>query len=375
MKKVMFMIESMVVGGAEKALIDLVNNLDPKKYDVTVIYIFKHSVYPNYSYKFKQLFNGNINLKYLINNSNKLKYRCFNFLYNKLPKAWFYKVFIKEKYDIEVAFYEGFPTTFLSYSNNKNSKKVAWLHTDSNNAFVGMTNEQLSSIKNIYKKYDLIVGVSKAVCKSFYELFGMKDRLRVQYNVIDIQNIIKQSNEPIDIDIKEDRIKLISVGRLNKVKGYDRLLKVCKKLKENKFTFELWIVGEGDERNNLQKYIDKNNLNEYIKLLGFQDNPYKYISKSDIFVCSSRVEGYSLVIAEAIILQKPIVAAKSEAFNEIFGNNECGLITENSEEGLYNGISKLMQDIKLIEKYKQESIKRSECFNINKVMKDIENIL
>ena len=66
MKKVMFMIESMVVGGAEKALIDLVNNLDPKKYDVTIIYIFKHSVYPNYNYKFKQLFNENIKIKYLI---------------------------------------------------------------------------------------------------------------------------------------------------------------------------------------------------------------------------------------------------------------------------------------------------------------------
>ena len=214
MKKVMFMIESMVVGGAEKALIDLVNNLDPKKYDVTIIYIFKHSVYPNYNYKFKQLFNENIKIKYLIDNSNKIKYRCFNFLYNKLPKSWFYKVFIREKYDIEVAFYEGFPTTFLSYSNNKNSKKVAWLHTDSNNAFAGMTNEQLSSIKNIYDKYDLIVGVSKAVCKSFYGLFGMKDRLRVQYNVIDTQNVIKQSNESIDIDIKKDKIKFAEAFKI-----------------------------------------------------------------------------------------------------------------------------------------------------------------
>ncbi|ETJ20214.1 hypothetical protein Q604_UNBC18432G0004 [human gut metagenome] len=238
-----------------------------------------------------------------------------------------------------------------------------------------MINEQLYNIKNIYDKYDLIVGVSKAVCKSFYELFGMKDKLRLQYNVIDTQNIRKQSNEYIDMDIKEDRIKLISVGRLNKVKGYDRLLKVCKKLKENKFTFELWIVGEGEERNNLQEYIEKNDLKEYVKLLGFQDNPYKYISKSDIFVCSSRVEGYSLVLAEAIILQKPIVAAKSEAFNEIFGNSECGLITENSEAGLYNGISKLMQDRELLEKYRQESIKRSEYFNINKIIENIENVL
>ena len=92
MKKIMFMIESMIVGGAEKALINIVNNLDKNKYDVTVISMYKNSVYDGYNYNFKELFNENIHVKYLIDNSKQFRYKVFNFLYNKLPKKWFYKL-------------------------------------------------------------------------------------------------------------------------------------------------------------------------------------------------------------------------------------------------------------------------------------------
>ena len=375
MKKVMFMIESMIVGGAEKALINLVNNLDKEKYDITVISMYKYSVYDGYEHNFKELFNKNIKVKYLLDNSNKFNYRLFNFLYNKLPKIWFYKFFIKEKYDIEVAFYEGFPTTFLAHSTNKNSKKIAWLHTDSNNAFGNFNEIQLNETKDIYEKFDLVVGVAKSVCDSFENIFGLKEKLKVQYNIFENNKIITKSKEDIDENLKNNKFKLISVGRLIPIKGYERLLKCIKKLKEDNLEFELWIVGDGSEKSKLEKYIIENDLNDVVKLLGFQDNPYKYIVECDLFVCSSLAEGFSTVVAEAIILGKPIITTRCSGMDELVGEDNCGLITENNEDSLYDGLKKILTNNKLYEELTNNSKKKAKFFEAENMINEIETLL
>lgn len=375
MKQVMFMIESMIVGGAEKALINLVNNLDKEKYDITVISMYKYSVYDGYEHNFKELFNKNIKVKYLLDNSKKFNYKLFNFLYNKLPKTWFYKLFIKEEYDIEVAFYEGFPTTFLAHSTNKNSKKIAWLHTDSNNAFGNFNEIQLNETKDIYERFDLVVGVAKSVCDSFENIFGLKDKLKVQYNIFENNKIITKSKEYIDENLKNNKFKLISVGRLIPIKGYERLLKCIKKLKEDNLEFELWIVGDGSEKSKLEKYIIENDLNDVVKLLGFQDNPYKYIIECDLFVCSSLAEGFSTVVAEAIILGKAIITTRCSGMDELVGEDNCGLITENNEESLYNGLKKILTNNTLYEELTNNSKKKAKFFEVENRINEIETLL
>ena len=375
MKKVMFMIESMIVGGAEKALINIANNLDKNKYDVTVLSMYKYSVYDGYDHNFKELFDEDVKVKYLIDNSKSIRYRLFNCLYNRLPKSWFYKFFIKENYDIEVAFYEGFPTTFLSNSTNIKSKKLAWLHTDSKNAFGSLGNDDLEIQKSIYNKFDSIVGVSKSVVDSFNKIFNLEEKTAVQYNILDNENILKKSKEEIDNSFISDKFKMITVGRLIPIKGYDRLLRCVKNLKNDGFDFELWIVGDGSEKSYLEKYIEDNNLQNNVKLLGFQENPYKYIDKCDLFVCSSIAEGFSTVATEALILNKPIVTTNCSGMEELFGDFECGIITDNNEDSLYLGLNKVLSNKQFYNKLKLEIPKRSDFFDAHNRLNEIENIL
>lgn len=375
MKKIMFMIESMIVGGAEKALINIVNNLDKNKYDVTVISMYKNSVYDGYNYNFKELFNENIHVKYLIDNSKQFRYKVFNFLYNKLPKKWFYKFFIKEDYDIEIATYEGFPTTFLSNSINRKSKKIAWLHTNSNNAFGNLDKENLNKVGLEYEKFDKIVGVSKSVVDSFNNIFNMDIKTEVQYNILDENEIIRKSKENIsEIKVTTD-FKMVTVGRLIPVKGYDRLLRCIKKLKDDGLNFQLWIIGDGDERVNLKNYIKNNKLEDYVKLLGFQDNPYKFIRQSDLFVCSSIAEGFSTVATEAVILEKPIITTDCSGMKELFGEYKCGIITNNDDESLYKGLKEVLENKEMINVFIENSKKRKIFFNKITRVEELEELL
>lgn len=374
MKKIIFMIESMVVGGAEKALINIANNLDKTKYEVTVLSMFKYSVYDGYDYKFKEMFNKDVKVQHLIDNSNKIKYKLFNFFYNKIPKKLTYKYFIKEKYDIEVAFYEGFPTIFLSNSTNKGSKKIAWLHTDSNNAFAHVDKNQIEEVREMYNKFDSIVGVSSSVINSFKNIIGNEEKLTTIYNIIETKSIINKSKEEICTSLISKKFKMITVGRIIPIKGYDRLLECVKRLSDEGFKFELWIVGDGSEKIKLHNYIEENNLKNTVKLLGFKNNPYKYLNSCDLFVCSSIAEGFSTVATEALVLSKPIVTTNCSGMKELFGENECGIITENSAEGLYKGLKRILENKELFSYFKDEANKRSEFFSLENGLKEMEGV-
>lgn len=130
------------------------------------------------------------------------------------------------------------------------------------------------------------------------------------------------------------------------------------------------------EEKNIKEYIKENNLEKNIMLLGYQKNPYKYIKKSDIFVCSSRAEGYSTAVTEAVILDKPIVTTNCSGMEEILGkDNKYGLITKNTEEDLYEGIKKMLENKDIIKKYKQNIKERSKQFELEALIKEIEKIL
>ena len=169
-KRIAFYIESMIVGGAEKVLIDLVNNLNPEKFEVWVIAIFKKSVYSDYEFQFLKQFNSNINYTFLIDNSNKFKYRIFNYLYNSFNKKWIYKFLVKKKFDIEIAFYEGLPTEFVSNSAQK-SKKIAWLHSMQERIYNTLGKDEIKKKNKEYMSFNLIVGVSSQVSESFKKIF------------------------------------------------------------------------------------------------------------------------------------------------------------------------------------------------------------
>ena len=306
----------------------------------------------------------------------KLLYRVKYYLFRKLPPKWVYHYFFKEKYDVEIAFIEGYATKIIGNSSNSKSKKIAWVHID---LFANhWTKSEYSSIDEeikVYQNFNHIFCMAESVKLAFTKQFGIKDNLHVKYNPVDRKNILLKAKETINLNLNKDAFRLVTVGRLESQKGYDRLLKIVYKLKNDGFQFEVWIIGEGSLRTELEEYIKRNNIEAHVKLLGFQKNPYKFISKSDAVICSSRSEGYSTVVTEALILGKPVIATNCSGMTELLGENEYGIITQNNTEALYLGLKCFLEDKKIQQHYTFKSKERSADFDIKKTIEKIEELL
>ncbi len=372
-KKIAFYIESMIVGGAEKVLIDLVNNIDPEKFDITVIALFKKSVYSDYEFHFKEGFAGHIRYRYLIDNTNTLKYRFFNFLYNRMPKTWMYRRLVKERFDIEVAFYEGAPTEFVSYSGQP-SKKIAWLHTHQERLYEDLDTRSFEKKRTEYARYQHIIGVSEDVCSSFRAIFDYKT-VKCLYNPVDEKKIFHKVQQGSEIRYSSPLLKLVTVGRLVPVKSYDRLLNVLGLLKEEGFEFRLMMVGDGEQKTDLENLIFSKNLQEIVTLLGHLDNPYPFICQADCLVMSSLFEGLSTVVIESLILETPVITTDCSGMSELIEDKQTGLICENSEEGLYSALKYVLEHPEVLAKYRRNIQATNTVFYMSNRMQQIEKVL
>lgn len=364
-KKVIFWLEMFDKGGLEKVTLDLVNNLNPEKYDITVMQKFKGG------YCRSQL------------KPHIKKKCCFPLFANGvarifkiLPPKVLYKIFIRDKYDIEIAVGDGGPSRIIGASNNTESRKISWIHMDvQKEGWILPEFETEEGKYKFYEPFEKIICVSQDCKDRFVEKFGFKNKCIVKYNPIPEEHIKTKSLEKIDIHMPKDIIKIISVGSLLPVKGYDRLIKVHHRLIKEGYKHKLYIVGEGKMRNKLEEYININNLKESVELLGFKENPYKYMKNSDLFICSSTSEAFSTVQAEATILGLPIVTTKCSGTGDLLGNSEYGLVVDNSENGIYEGLRRIMTDKELLKYYKKQSIKRGEMFNFKINIKEWEKLL
>ena len=375
MKKLLIVTDSLNGGGAEKVLQDILKNIDLKKYEIDIFLIFNQGIYKE---KIGEL--GIIidvlfkNRKDLINNIfyKKLKsllIRIIRWIYCKYP--FLIKKLKSKQYDIEIAFLEGYSTLLIANRKNK-AKKVAWIHTDL--AKHESINKNLE--KDSYCKMNKIICVSSDSKKSVESLYpDLKNKIEVIYNLILKEEILEKSLKKSDIYFSK-KINIITVGRINKEKGYDILLEAHNQLLKEGLDYNLYILGEGKERKKLEQYIKDNNMEKNTFLLGFKENPYPYIKEADIFISSSRYEGYPLVICEAICLEKPIIATKCTGPNEILEDGKYGLLAEvENVESLKENMKKLILSEELRKKYSKLSKERSEIFDINKTMKQIERVL
>lgn len=267
-KKILFLIHTLGVGGAEKVLVNLVNNIDKTKYEVTVMTVINTGAFitelneeVKYKYMFDIPFSKKKNLKSdlkkesgsLLNKTSKIKEvlkNIYQYIWRNVSCKKIYKIFIKEKYDYEIAFLEGITAKIIAASSNQESKKIAWIHVDlinekkSEEVFKNRKNE-----KETYEKFDTIVAVSEIVKEQFVKKFEFDDKkVLIKYNPIDNKEIIEKSKEEVKIYSNDASTILCTVGRLSKQKGYDRLVKVIKKLKNDGFNFILWIIGVGPGR-------------------------------------------------------------------------------------------------------------------------------
>ena len=374
MKKLLIVAPSLAIGGMEKVLINLVNSLSEEKYDITI-----KTIYDN----FEMAGNLNSNIKYSsfyksskIKKFDYIKVRAYTFMLKKFSPKILYKLLVKEKYDTEIAFFRGASIKIVSGSNNTSSNKIAWIHNDFTKCtgiFDWFNNEEKT--KDAYKKFNKIVCVSQYAKEKFIERMGIKENVIVRYNINLTDDIKNKAEEKIEEKFNENTFKVCSVGRLVEAKGYDRLLKIHKRLMDEGLKHDLIIVGDGPDKENLMNYINDNNLNKSVYLLGSKSNPYKYIKNSDLFVCSSRWEGFSTVISEAVILEKPIITTRVSGVEELFLNNKYGLITDNDEEDLYINLKRMLTDKNLYNKYLNCINERASFFDINKLIFEVEKIL
>lgn len=208
----------------------------------------------------------------------------------------------------------------------------------------------------------------------FKKRFGFDNSLILKYNPVNEKIILEKSKESINEIKLNDSFKIVTVGRLVYEKGYDRLLKIHKSLIDNGFKHELWVVGDGNQRSQLEEYINKNNLKESVKLLGFNANPYKFMKNADLFVCSSRVEGLSTVVMEALICGTPVISTNCAGAMDLLGDSLYGVISENNEDALYETIKDMVLNKSKLNFFRAKSIQRGMDFTLERAISEIDNI-
>lgn len=365
MKKILFLIHDLGQGGAEKVLINLVNNMDKTKFDITVMAVFAGGVNERFlspDIKYKTVFK-----KMIPGNSKLMK---------TLSPQQLHKLFIKEKYDIEVSYLEGPSARIISGCPDKNTKLYCWIHSNHfSMSEVACSFRSEKEADECYKRFDKVICVSRFMKENFCQWVDVRNHCCVLYNTVESDNIIESANEELPFEFSSDSLNIIAVGSLKEVKGFDRLLRIMKRFKDENKKIHLFILGKGPLKNEFESYIGENNLQNYVTLLGYDTNPYKYVKSCDLFVCSSHSEGFSTAATEALILGTPVCTVDVSGMREMLGeNNEYGVITENNEQALYEGINNLFENKELLAHYKEKSLIRGKLFNTEATVKAVEEM-
>ena len=367
MKSVLFLIPTLDKGGAENVLVNLVNAMDQSKFSITVQTLFdqdsqKDRLAPGIEYRsflYKQ-FHGNSRLM------------------ARIPAAVLYRLIVGKRYDIVVSFLEG-PTTHIALGcPYKDTKKVAWIHVEMDKhrqMMAGFATPKAADAG--YQALDKLIFVAETVKKRFEETAGHAfENGCVLYNVLDIDRIREAADEPdSDVIFDNNKVNVISVGRLVHAKGYDRLAEIHNELIQNGYPCHTYILGTGPERKSLEEYLSKNNLTDSFTLVGFRDNPYKYVAKADLFVCSSRREGFSTSVSEALVLGVPVISTECSGARELLGDDEYGIVTDNNKDALYQGIRRLLDDPALLAHYREKALERGRAFDTKTTVKAVEDML
>jgi len=374
MKKVVFFIESLEGGGAEKSLTELVEKLNKADFDITVVTESDNEVYT-------QRVGSVCSLRCLTkkcSRQHRLRYNwnrlVFRFI-NTAPISIVHRLVIGNRFDVEIAYCEGLATKLIAASGNKKSKKIAFVHTDmQTNHWSKIHYDSLEAERSVYNTYDVISCVSKTAESAFVKTFGLANKTTVCYNPVDSVFIRSRAKEASELETCNG-LRMVTLGRLTGIKAFDRLFRIAKALKEENRKFELIVLGKGEKEPELKQYIEENDLNDCIKLLGFQLNPYKFIAASDFFVCSSLAEGFSTAAAECVMLGKPVVTTNCSGMVELFGGFECGIICQNSEEALLSSLQYVFNNPGCLTKFSENSKSRADFFNLHTSVGAIEALL
>ena len=391
-KKILIRIGSLRHGGAEKVLVTFLKNLPKEKYEIDLLLNL-------YSGKYLPEVPTWINVLYLnkgemitTNRLQDIPVKAFRVIYQKLLKQFpnlLYQFILKgKKYDVEFAAIHGFRDEILN-SPLKSSKKLVWIHNDLKKTELHhYTDEEFRK----FFGFDKIMVISEKIEQDFNNLTQNqeeKNKIVRIYNPLDTEEIVLKSQEArskkqearsknSNLGTQNPDPTFVSVGTVFPQKGFDRLLKVHKRLLDEGFHHKILILGDGYDFENIKNLQKDLGVTETSTLFGFTDNPYPQIKNADFYVLSSRYEGFPTVLFEAITLKKNIIATDVSGVREMLDDGKLGLIIENSEQGIYDGMKKALQNPEDFKKYESELENYKMPFNlensVQKIMKIIDEL-
>ena len=384
-KKILIRIGSLRHGGAEKVLVTFLKNLPQNRYEIDLLLNL-------YSGKYLPEVPTWINVLYLnkgemitTNRLQDIPVKAFRVIYQKLLKQFpnlLYQFILKgKKYDVEFAAIHGFRDEILN-SPLKSSKKLVWIHNDlKKTELYHYTDEEFRK----FFGFDKIMVISEKIEQDFNNLtqnLEEKNKIVRIYNPLDTEEIVLKSQEArsknSNLGTQNSEPTFVSVGTVFPQKGFDRLLKVHKRLLDEGFHHKILILGDGYDFENIKNLQKDLGVTETSTLFGFTDNPYPQIKNADFYVLSSRYEGFPTVLFEAITLKKNIIATDVSGVREMLDDGKLGLIIENSEQGIYDGMKKALQNPEDFKKYESELENYKMPFNlensVQKIMKIIDEL-
>lgn len=367
MIKILFLIHDLGQGGAEKVLVNLVNNMDRSKFDISVTVLFGGGV--NEQFLAPDIHFHAVFPKEVPGNSKLMKL---------LTPAQLHKLCVKEHYDIEVSYLEGPSARVISGCQDKTTKLVCWIHStitsveDAASSF-----RSIQEAQNCYGRFNQIICVSKWTGQAFLKAFPEQCNVIILYNTIESDKILEQSQLPIpDGLFHDDEIKLITVGSMKPVKAFDRLIRIHDRLRKEGYPVHTYFLGIGPDLDKLKNQAAELGQSDTITFLGYETNPYKYVAKADLFICCSLSEGFSTAVTEALIVGTPTCTVEVSGMKELLGDHdEWGVVTENSEESLCQGIKQLLDNPSLIAHYKEKAAERGKTFSAANTVCAVEEML
>lgn len=365
MKKILFMLINMNVGGTEKAFLNMLSVMRRDQFDITVLFLEEYGDFLNELPKdikveyldvyreSKELLNNPPQQEAvkLIKNGDYIKAIKLLFIHIltkfKGERTLFYKYILKQypnfdkEFDIAVA-YAG-PMDFISYfiANKVTAKcKIQWIHFD-----VSKIGLNLRFISKVLTHFDKIFVVSHEGKKNLIEAVPqLKEKTEVFSNIISPELIIQQASVGKGFNDEFDGVRILTVGRLTQEKGQELCIKVLKKIRDEGYNVRWYCIGDGTQRERYESIIDQYNLHDSFILLGTKLNPYCYMKQCDIYVQPSKHEGYCITLAEARCFNKPIVTTNFTGAIEQIRDMETGLIVNYDEEEMYLAIKKILDN-------------------------------
>jgi glycosyltransferase involved in cell wall biosynthesis len=369
-KKILILIPSLVGGGAERTLVNILNHFKKEDcFDITLAVVAYVGTYKNEIPE---------NIKVVPLFKNNTVVRILAFLQKKFGFNYFFKKKVEknisESYDTAISFLDGNFTDLLFFLPNVR-KRITWVHSsyESNMNFYKFYKKKTYRdlvIKNRYSKLDSIIFVSKDAKNEFINLFGTYKEMPIIYNLLDESSIREKANLTI-IQPKNKPFHFIAVGSYYPVKGYDKLIDAAKILKVKQLDFKIDIYGKGFLKETLQNQIQELGLEKHVSLNDFVKNPYPLIASTDVFMMTSVSEAMPMALCEAMLLGKPTLVTNCSGCREVVGYGEFGLMVEQTPQAIAEGMEKYIFNKTYFEKYTAKTLERAIDFSDEAILKEI----